>query len=62
MIIPLLFNFENEYSLIIPNLADSINKIQLLGEYIHDWAGNTFIDSVKACIKVIIESNEPAGN
>ena len=47
MIIPLLFNFENEYSLIIPNLADSINKIQLLGEYIQDWAGNTFSDSVK---------------
>ena len=47
MIIPLLFNFENEYSLIIPNLADSINKIQLLGEYIQDLAGNTFSDSVK---------------
>ncbi len=46
--IPLLFKFENEYSVMFPDLPDSINKIQLLGEYIHDWAGNVFPDSVKS--------------
>jgi hypothetical protein len=45
--IPLPFSFENEFSVIIANLPDSIGKIQLLGEQIQDWAGNHFADSSK---------------
>ena len=45
--IPLPFSFENEFSVIIANLPDSIGKIQLLGEQIQDWAGNNFADSSK---------------
>jgi len=44
---PLPFNFENAYSVSIPHLPDSIQKIYALGEYIHDWAGNQFEDSSK---------------
>jgi len=41
------FSYKNEYSIIIPNIPDTVNKIHLLGEHIQDWAGNTFPDSLK---------------
>ena len=31
----------------LPNLADSITRIKLLGDYIQDWHGNMMADSVK---------------
>ncbi len=45
--IPLPFTFENNFSVAILNLPDSINKIQILGDQIQDWAGNHFADSSK---------------
>ena len=36
----------NEYTISIPSLADSIDRIQLFGEKIHDRAGNYFADSI----------------
>ena len=45
--IPIPFEYDNEYTISISTLADSINKIQLSGEDIHDKAGNLFADSVK---------------
>jgi len=50
IITPISFKYVNDYTISIPTLADSINKIQLFGEYIHDRAGNVFADSIKAVI------------
>ncbi len=47
-IIPIPFTFRNDYSIIIPNLPDTIKKIQILGDHIQDWAGNNFEDSSKS--------------
>ncbi|MDP6133284.1 MAG: hypothetical protein QF856_01675, partial [Candidatus Marinimicrobia bacterium] len=41
------FSYKNEFSIIIPNIPDTLKKIQLLGEHIQDWAGNIFADSLK---------------
>ena len=41
------FSYKNEYSIIIPNIPDTVKKIQILGEHIQDWAGNIFPDSLK---------------
>ena len=40
------FSYKNEFSIIIPNIPDTVNKIQLLGKYIQDWAGNILQDSL----------------
>ncbi len=47
IIIPIAFTFENEFSVNISNLPDSIKIIHILGEHIQDWAGNNFADSSK---------------
>ncbi|MBC8257020.1 MAG: Ig-like domain-containing protein [Candidatus Marinimicrobia bacterium] len=47
IIFPLPFTFENEYSIIIPDLPDSIKIFQILGDHIQDWSGNNFADSSK---------------
>ena len=45
--VPILFKNVNDYTITIQDLSDSITKIQLFGEYIHDRAGNLFADSIK---------------
>jgi len=40
------FSYKDEFSIIIPNIPDTVNKIQLLGEYVQDWAGNILEDSL----------------
>ncbi|MDP6570551.1 MAG: Ig-like domain-containing protein [Candidatus Marinimicrobia bacterium] len=44
---PLQFKQLNETTIIFPNLADTITKLQLTGAHIVDWAGNQFKDSIK---------------
>ena len=44
---PLYFKMENSFTVILPNLADTISHIKLLGDYIQDWHGNVMTDSVK---------------
>ena len=45
--VPILFEYVNDYTISIPTLVDSIDNIQIFGEYIHDRAGNLFTDSIK---------------
>ena len=45
--ISLHFKMKNSFTVILPNLADSITHIKLLGDYIQDWHGNMMADSVK---------------
>jgi hypothetical protein len=45
--ISLHFKMQNSFTVILPNLADSITHIKLLGDYIQDWHGNMMADSVK---------------
>ena len=45
--VPISFEHVNDYTISIPTLVDSIDKIQIFGEYIHDRAGNLFTDSIK---------------
>ena len=45
--ISLYFKMENSLIVILPNLADTIMRIKLLGDYIQDWHGNMMDDSVK---------------
>ena len=59
------FKMENSFTVILPNLADSITSIKLLGDYIQDWNGNIMADSIKqVSIKqpVIVEEIIVGGN
>ena len=47
MDLTLLFQMENSFTAIIPNLADTTIRIKLLGDYIQDLNGNIMADSVK---------------
>ena len=47
MDISIYFKMENSFTVILPNLADTITHIKFLGEHIQDWAGNMMADSVK---------------
>ena len=38
---------ENSFTAILPNLADTIKSIKLLGDNIQDWNGNIMADSMK---------------
>ena len=38
---------ENSFTIILPNLLDTIIRIKLLGDHIQDWHGNKMTDSVK---------------
>ena len=37
----------NAYTVTVTLIPDSVNNIKLIGEYIQDWTGNSFTDSVK---------------
>jgi len=45
--IPLYYQRENSFSVMLSNLSDTITYIKLLGDYIQDLHGNTMADSVK---------------
>ena len=36
----------NAYTVTVTLIPDSVNNIKLIGEYIQDWTGNIFIDSI----------------
>ena len=38
---------ENSFTVILPNLADTITHIKLMGDYIRDRNGNIMADSVR---------------
>ena len=52
------FKMKNSFTVILPNLADSITHIKLLGDYIQDWNGNMMADSVKKVSIVQSEKEE----
>ena len=56
--ISLHFKMQNSFTVILPNLADSITRIKLLGDYIQDWNGNMMADSVKKVSIVQSEKEE----
>ena len=45
--IPQPYQVKNTYIVTIAHIPDSVTSIKLIGEYIQDWAGNIFTDSVK---------------
>lgn len=53
--IPHYFMMENSFTVILPNLADTISHIKILGNYIKDLRGNMMPDSMK---QIFIERSE----